>query len=344
MKKKFLFSGLALIVALSGLTMVACDNSDSTTNPYEEYQTTITTFKESTSLFKNGVTDGIESDFYLNNFNYMVESDEVESEEQAFEKVEGSRYYFTLTAYGLNFIEDYYVYLSGRTGDDYSDLNEKIDQLNASYARINQSSMDMENDEGISDKHVQAYNSHFAMYEANAKDFINDIYSTALSLSDFMIEQVGFIDSLGTETQNDLQERFYIDSQILKVFDDIRRLIIVSAEGINYQNSGLEIFDDAVSLLTNYAHLSAQNIGDLSPETMADVMKLGTLVEGERIVTRQALANFSIYDFVEDNMQIEVYELENQDARAYYIQMQKYFSNNYNYLTLYYNNLSQNIF
>ena len=338
MKKKFLFSCLAFVIALSGLGLVACGDENSSINPFEKYMDSVTTYKSATTLFKHSVTDGIESDFYLNNFTYKEESGE---------KVEGSRYYITLIAYGMDYIEDYYVYLAGSEGKDYSALHENLDALNESFNEINQSSKDMVNDEGISDKHNQTYNAHFAMYEANAKNFINNLYETALSLSDFLIQQEGFIDELGTSstnTQEEIQIQFYMDSQILKVFDDIRRVVIVSSNGVNYQGQGVDVFDNAISLLSSFANLSTRYIRDLNNETIENTMNICNRLDGERNMVRKALDNFSITDYVEDDMEIDVYEVENENAWAYYNRMEMYFSSNINFLTEYYNYLQNNIY
>lgn len=340
MKKKFLISCLALAITFSGLGLVACGNENSSINPYNDYMETIATFKSSTTLFKESATiGGIETDFYLNNFNTM---------ETSGQKVEGNKNFITLVGYGMNFIEKYYVYLSGRTGDDYSLLHETLNQLVSSYEVINQDSKNMVNADGIA--HTQTYNNYFYEYEAHTKEFINDVYDTALTLSNFLINQAKFTNGLGTDQQTDVQIQFFMDNQILNVFDDIRQLLIVSACGVDYQSASydgqpIELYNDSVNLLSYYATLSTHYIQSMTAETMAETIEISNLLASERENTEKALSNFSIYVFEDTyELSIDLYSLENQDALAYYTQLQKYFSLDNCFLTQYYNFLSQNVY
>lgn len=335
MKKKILYSVLAIVIGLSGFGLVACGDDTSSVNPYERYSETITTFKEATTLFKEGATTGgIETDFYLNNFNTMQSSGT---------KVEGNKNYITLVGYGMNYIEKYHVYLSSRTGNSFSSLHSNLDNLITNFNIINQDSKNMVNAEGIA--HIETYNNYFYEYEAHAKDFINSVYNTALTLSDYLTNQVGFTSGLGTDEQTDIQIDYYVDSQMLNVFDDIRRLLIVSACGVDYEGSSIELYDDTVNLLTYYATLSTHYTQSLSAEVMTDFIDLSNLLAGERAITRKALDNFSLYTFENEyELSIELYTLDNQDALAYFEQLQKYFSAENNFLTQYYRYLSQNIY
>ena len=340
MKKKIFYSVLSFVIALSGFGLVACGDDTGSINPYEQYVDTIAEFKEATTLFKEGATSGgIETDFYLNNFNTMTNEGD---------KIEGNKNYITLVGYGMNYIEKYYVYLSDLENKDYSSLHSCLDDLVSSFDVINQDSKNMVNAEGIA--HIPTYNHYFYEYEAHTKNFINEVYNTALTLSDFLISQANFIEELGTDTQTDVQIEFYTDSQILNIFDDIRRLLIISAEGVDYQadsydGQAIELYDDTVILLTNYATLSTHYTQELTAEVVTEAMELGDLLANERATTRKALSRFSIYDF-EDlyELSIDLYAHENQDAVSQYSQLQKYFSAENNYLTQYYQFLSQNIY
>ena len=329
MKKRFITICLTFVIALSGLALVACGDDSSDVNPYESYQTTLASMRENTTLFKNGTTDyGMESDFYLNNF-YDKNAEG--------SKVEGNQNYIFLTAYGLNYINKYYTYLSDLSGYDFSGLNSALESLTGYLPVIDLASENIVSADQIAN--ISVYRSYFVEYETNAKEFINIVFDNALALSDFLINERGLTAGLGTEAQTQEQITFYIENEILYAINDVRVILMESAKGKVL--TGNDIYDGAVKLLSYYGGLVTNNsyITPITVETMAGAINLSNLLAGERATTRKASASFSIYDYEADNN-----ILLDGDNRAYYAQLQKYYSMDNNFLQQYYNYLATNIY
>ena len=307
MKKRFITICLTFVIALSGLALVACGDDSSDVNPYGSYQTTLASMRENTTLFKNGTTDyGMESDFYLNNF-YDKNAEG--------SKVEGNQNYIFLTAYGLNYINKYYTYLSDLSGYDFSGLNSALESLTG-YLPV----MDLASENIVSADQI----ANISVYR---------------SLSDFLINERGLTAGLGTETQTQEQITFYIENEILYAINDVRVILMESAKGKVLTDN--DIYDGAVKLLSYYGGLVTNNsyITPITVETMAGAINLSNLLAGERATTRKASANFSIYDYEADNN-----ILLDGDNRAYYAQLQKFYSMDNNFLQQYYNYLATNIY
>lgn len=330
MKSKFLVICLSLLVVFSGLTLVACGEDSSSTNPYSSYDATLQAMETNSSLFKEDATSygGVESKFCLNNFY---------TKNLAGVKTEGNRYIIFFVAYGLNYIDKYYTYLSGLTGYNFSSLNNSIDELNSILVSIDRASENMIIADNSSNTSV--YNSYYATYEAQAKTFINSIFNNAVSLADFLIEERELAKELGTYNQTFSQITFYVETQILYAIDDAMEIIINNAQG--QALAGNDVYDGTVRLITNFSNLAVSGsfITSLDADTMAETIKLSNYLANERETTVKAYQNVSLISYVEDEN-----ILSQGNSLAYYRQLQKYYVDNNSYLYQYYLYLANNIY
>lgn len=335
MKKKFLLSLMACLVVGSSLTLVACGDDSSKVNSYEGFQTAISTYLEDATLFKEGTTIGnIQTDFYFDNFSYKNSSGDL---------IDGDKNYIILNAYGMNYIQEYYILLDS-LGDgryDFEALNDSLANLNTSFEAVKVESKNVLN--ANTNANIDIYNGFFANYKDKAKDFINSAYTAAIELSNFLVNQADMFDGLGTDSQTSEQIEFYMDTQILYIFNDIRILLLECSEG--QELIGNELYEGAVAQLSYYASTSTGHIGEVTAEVMGDLMDLTELLAGERAYTATAAENFSLYNFVNVyTSSIEDYMQDDVNAQSYYEQLKKYFSNADSYLEQYNTYIETNIY
>lgn len=335
MKKKILLSMMACLLVGSSLSLVACGDESSKINSYESIQTSLNTYLEDATLFKEGTTIGnIQTDFYFDNFSYKNNEGDA---------IEGDANYILLNAYSMNYIQEYYLLLN-KLGDgkyDFSALNQSLESLDASFEAVKVESKNVYNAD--TNANLDIYNGFFAQYKDKAKDFIDCSYVTAMELSNFLIEQGGTFDGLATDTQTSEKIQFYADTQILYVFNDIRAVLLDSGKG--QELVGNELYDGAVAQLSYYASLSNRHINTLTAENVAELMDLTNYFNGERGYTNIAIEKFSLYDYVKVyTSSIEDYMKDDVNAQSYYTQLQKYFSNSNSYLNQYQTYLATNIY
>ena len=335
MKKKFLLSLMACLMLGTSLTLVACGDDGGKVNSYEGFQSAISTYLDDATLFKEGTTVGnIQTDFYFDNFSYKNSSGNL---------VEGDKNYLTLNAYSMNYIQEYHVLLGSLADGKYNfkALNNALANLNESFEAVKVESKNVFN--ANTNANIDIYNGFFANYKDKAKDFIDSGYATAIELSNFLVDQADMFDGLGTDSQTSEQIEFYMDTQILYIFNDIRIMLLDSSEG--QELIGNELYDGVVRQLSYYANTSTRHVADITAEVMGDLMDLTTHLAGEREYTITAAENFSLYSFVKVYASsIESYMQDDVNAQSYYEQLKKYYSNTKSYLNLYHTNIENYIY
>ncbi len=332
-KNKILLTILSITMFFTSLTLVACGGNNEG-NPYQDFQNSLTTYLADATLFKDGTTaiGSIETNFYFNNFNYKNSEG----------KIEGDKNYLVLNAYGMNYIQDYSAYLENLEGNyNYSNLQNSLNKLNESFEKIKIESKNIYNAD--TNANIDIYNGFYANYLDEAKNFINAVYDTAINISNFLIEDVNVLEGFGTDKQTIEQTQFCLDTQVLYVFDDIRKLLLESGEGKQF--IGENLYDGAVANLSYFANISTKNVNLLTAEMADELLEKAELLEGERVYLNKALESFSLYEYVEVyESSIESYQKDESNAFAYYTELQKYYSDSNNFLYQYQNFLSLNIY
>lgn len=350
-KRKILLPIFALVVACSGLTMVACSDKGNSADTYASYQEMITTFKENDNLFKSKKLNDYNSNFYFNNFNYKNSSGT---------KIDEDNNYQMLNAIGMNFIEEYYILIDGLGNYNYNSLDKSIKNLVKAYDNLQ---VECENLVYVdNDADYEIYNGYSTRYKWEAKAFVDQVYDSALTLADFLVEKVGYIDLVGQEItpptedateeeienyNNELelqkkQNAFYIDYQNLLIANDFKVLFIDSSSG---QKLNSEVTNAATNALVNFTQIISNETKML---TLADFQKFEVVIDAfnnERQTTLKALKEFDFYQFATDyDSNILSYEKEEKYCAAYYRQLQKYFSETNNFIENYRTYISTNIY
>ena len=330
-KRKVVLSMLAGLLIGSSFAMAACGDENKGINPYQNYQAAISTYLEDPTLFRSDKVNGIQTDFYFDNFYYKNDLGA---------KVEGDINYITLNAFAMNYIQNYYTELSGLEGDyNYSQLHTALNSLNESFEKVRVESKNVYNVDA--NESVTIYNGFFSRYEDSAREFIDQAYNTAITLSDFLIEQVDLTKDIGSDNQTTEQIKLYVDSQLLYIFNDFRALLMDSGRGRQF--NGEVLYDNSVTLLESFSNLSSDLLQSVTAEMMSELKELSSYLDNERIITGQSLENFSLYDYCNyDSM--DGYLKEESNAQIYYNQLQSYYSNSNSTLNQYYLFLVSNIY
>lgn len=331
--KKTIFSiCLAVILLLSSIVLFACGNKVNSADALASYSTVISEIKKDTALFKPGTINGMQTNFYLNDFAYKNESDQL---------VYGNNYYLAFLAVGLDFIEEYHTALDGlKNKGDYAALQDDVKDLTKKLNTLKTDHDNLINETNGLDYSI--YNGYFARYRTSALNFINESYSCALNLGKFLNKEAKLAKTVGTEEMTAEAFEFYCDYNILKVFDDFREYMMDSCKGIKID--GL-IFDKVfLSMVEWNKNIVKQEYKILDVESATALMNAFRSVDGERASIKTALSKFSIYKFVNTyGYSVESYKKANGNASAYFDRISYYFLDTVNTLDSLYNYLFKNV-
>lgn len=313
MKKFRIFAILALILVSSSLLMFACGDKGNAQDTYENFHTTITKFEDNKMLFSTETTKNrVTLEFYLNNF---------KKKNSYGSEVQDDMNYIYLTSTGLSFIKNNYGKLDGLEGDyDFSRLNQTLTNLNEGYNNLKQENENLNNVEASTN--VNVYNGYFARYKTFAKEFISEVYSSALALGDFLANDVKIIESLGTEEQTEEALQFYYEYQTLLLLNDCKILIMDSAAGEVVTNM---VYSNAVNRLTTILNYKDKKVKNLSVEQVNKYLDVSSAVDNQRRLYKDSINNFSIYELVNTYKgSLDEYVKVKENAEAYYKQLELY--------------------
>ena len=265
--------------------------------------------------------------------------------------VDDDQNYLILLANGLNFIEKYYPRLEKNKNTSLksgiNSMTDSFDQLLVEYQNI----ID------VSDKaNYEIYNGNFARYKWQTKDFINNVYQSALDLGNLIYKDLdidGTIETLNQEeTQTEGDEKtptkeeiadtfdleFYFDYQNILILEDYRAFLMDSAIGQQLDYSLYQTVDGSLTLFTG---VIGQNLKDLSAQELISYIDLCQKFASERTYTTEAITEFSCYEFVNDyDQNLDSYEKSVSGASIYKLQIEKYFGD---YISRFTNFVSSNV-
>lgn len=303
-KKIFVSCLLALMLALSSLTLFACGKNQTSADIYKTYNDTFVLFKEDYTVFGQQNLFDINSKYYVN---YLYSK-----------KKDGGKNQFTiqnsLSAFGLNFIEKYYPLLQNYKGKvKLKGVAEAIDSLITEY---NEMKGEIERLIALPDTaNIVVYNGHFARYRVEFNDFAKTVFLTANTLADFLVEG-GFTKSVGTDELNPEELNTYIDIQKLKIITDYKKFFFDSCRGLNLSESEFVNAKNQYAAFT-YHFKSANKV--LNAEEAKELQTIIIAVDGSRGDYQKAIEGFSFYDYVNSwGYSIDAYLKEEDNAQAYY--------------------------
>lgn len=329
MKNKAIITTLVcLIIALSSFVMFACGGDGQTS--YQYYMTFFNTIQTEGAMFESGNALGVQTNYQLKNFQSKTFDGETVT------PVDDDQNYLILLANGLNFIEKYYPRLEENKNTSLksgiNDMTDSFDQLLIEY----------QNFIDVSDQaNYEIYNGNFARYKWQTKDFINNVYQSALDLANLIYDQLdveGTIETLSQEeTQTEGDEKtptkeeiadtfdleFYFDYQNILILEDYRAFLMDSAIG---QQLDYQLYQTVDVSLTLFTGVIGQNLKDLSAQGLISYIDLCQRFASERAYTAEAIGEFSCYEFVNDyDQNIDSYETSVSGASIYKLQIEKYF-------------------
>lgn len=316
---------LVLILLLSSVILFACGDKSSSKEAYNAYTTLISDMKKDTSLFSSDKILGMESQFYLNDFAYKNNSNE---------KVFGYNNYVALASIGLEYIAENQGSLDGLEADaDYSGLVDDAKALRKSY-----NSLKVEHDKLINEASgldYRIYNGYFARYRTQAMKFINQTFDCALSLGDFLNSEAKLSKTVGSEEMTVDALNFYVDYNVLKMFDDIRIYYMDSCEGVAVED---ESYNDVTILLSNWVSLYTKGYKALTQEQIKPLQTIFDRVNADRNLGQQAVRKFSFYKYSTTyGYSLDAYKKSSENATVYYNMAVNYYFNTipavYNYMT-----------
>lgn len=330
-KNIFLSILLIAIISLSSLVLFACGDKGSSEKSYNLFQETITTFKTD-DMFYNSTLNNISSKYFLNDFYYKNSSGE---------KIYEQNNYLILGGYGLNFIEKYYENLNGlELNVDYTGLDSSVQKMTNDYKTLKIEYSRLKKTE--TSLNYEIYNGYFARYRLNSITFINSVYDCALSLSNFLTNNVKLDQSVGDEEMTTTAYQFYIDKNYLNIFSDFKEFFLNNCRGMNIDNTEfqktMEIFNQFSS------NIVSKDYKLLQDEDLKNLTNILSMATTDRKNAWTALNKFSLYEYVTTyGSSIEACCKSDINAEIYYNRLNNYFWNSESTLNNLYTFLTNNL-
>ncbi len=343
MKKRIIFLPiLALIISFGVLSMFACEKKGNSADTFASYQEMITTFTAGDNFFEVNNVEGYVSNYYLKNFDYKNSSGT---------KIDEDQNYQFLNTIGLNFIEKYYEKIDGLDKLNFSSLNKSIKSLTNSYEKIKVEWQNLVNIDSSADYEI--YNGYSTRYKWEVKEFINEVYDGALTLANFLVDKVGYLEGIGEETTDEKEEEnlaitpqeqleFYLDYQNLLLANDFKIFYLDSCCG---QKLDDQLSQNTTLNFKKFVQTINSTQKTLTNEDIKNLINVNDAFNLERQTTLKALDKLNFYEFVTSyESNIISYEKENKYCEAYYRQIEKYFSESNCLIDLYINYITTNIY
>ena len=305
--KKSLYSiCLVVLLIISSLLLFACGGNATAKNAYKSYSSLLTEMKQDSKLFSTKDVNGVETNFYFNDF---FSKDENNNPEVEYE------YYITLSSISLDFIDEYHVVLQNAKIDtDHAKLVEDVKQLKKKYNNLKKEYENLStNANGLDDT---VYNGYFSRYKWGVLKFINESYECSLSLGKFLQKKFNF---------DQAELNFTVDFNLLKVFNDYRQFLLSSCKGINLSSEDSK-FEYVLSQLQSWqTTFNVENFKTLDKEDEDALKTVFARVDGDRKLASKAMSKFSYLKFIEEyETSVKAYSKSNENASSYYSRLNDY--------------------
>jgi len=303
---------LAVVIVISCLTFMACGKDATSKDSFQLIENTLATYKEN-KMFGNGTVQSVQTNYLLSSFQVKNASGTLVNDDEK---------YPTFIAIGLNYIEDNYKRLDGiEVKYDYNSLNKKVNKLNSAYNGLCEEYNNLKSCD--SDAGFLIYNGYFARYKLAARSFINEVYSVAYSLGEFLTSVDG--DGIGETEVGSKAFNYYLEYNKFLITNDLKNFFMDSAQGKKFDET---LYKDAESMLSSYCTKLANNNGvSLTVDEATAVKELFEAVSTDRNNANKSLNKFSLNDFYTIyESEIDAYEKTLADARIYYHNLETYFN------------------
>ncbi len=269
------------------------------------------TISEDSSLFENGPTYSLQTKFYIKDIGYKT----------ADGKIQGYRHYRAILAAGLEYINDYYGKLEVVSGNVES-LTDTVKVMFDQYRKVK-----IEHDKLVtankkSKLSANEYNKYFDSYKLAIAELIDDVYDCALTLNDYLKNELNLGSNFGSSDMTEQDINFYLDYNFIKIYNDFKVLYIDSINGEDLEADVLnkEILS-SFNLLT-----SADRVSSLAIDKANNIALGLAVVEVNSGEFREAVKEFSIYKFITQyNQDIDAYQKDDENAATNYKKITDYF-------------------
>ena len=326
MKKRILMIALGLMLCLSSFAMFACKDKGNSEETSAQYKTTITKMtSEEDSTFKTGTIYGVSTNFYLNDF---VEKDKMNIKHNSDDN------YIALTAVAMNYIKKYGDQIANIKGSfDYKTLENNLKSLDEKFVKMQKTHKDL-TFAGDNVSYV-IYNGYFTNYKLIVKDFISQLYTTAVNLGDLVINQTGISEKIAKGQTTAEENTSYYDYQILLVFSDYYKFFIESCEGNKLTTSLYTTVRDEMKAYC--INLVGKTVTAMTAEKTKQFSELSKALGNERKSLSVSVEEVKLYDLQNKyEGSIDAYAKDEINARSYYDEYERYFTVTNNYITVYY--------
>lgn len=332
MKKRFILFLLSAIFVLTGIIAVGCGKSVNADQAYKHMESFVVSITSDDSPFSHGSINGIETDFYINNFKSKNDADEYVDDDQN---------YLMLNAVSLNYIYKYYSELGSINKKyDCTALYNSLSILESKYHDLKILSSELNNLGENAQNFV--YNGYFSKYKVSFKDFVQQAFATSSALGDVLINKANITSTLGTDDQTAEDLTKYVDYHSMMIFKDFSDFFLGSCKG--------QIIDDSIyDLIKNRMGLYCTNVinkenKEITKETSIEFLTMSNAMREERRMYNIAINGFSYYDYTTKyENSIEAYEKAESDADSFFEEAQRYLSNVNSSIQAYYAYLTNNV-
>ncbi len=321
MKKNIAISLLlCFAIALSSVLLFGCEKKNDGSETYKLFDSTITAFKTDTdSPLKADTFEGISTNFYLKDMQTLDIS-------YSYQNVYS--YYIIILADGLNFIEKYYPTIqSAKIQMKYGDLNDAAKSLKKSYNKVKTEYLKVEEAKShVTDENINyvIFNGFYSRYRRAVINFIDQTYSCANKLGNFVYNEVKLGKNVGKDSMKEEDLKFYLDFNILHIFEDYKRFLVDSCKGIERGDDFMLVHNN----LSQFCSKVASKDLNADAATMGSVKTFFDALKVSRGDAKGALKNFSYYKFMTSyNGDLTAYQKSNDFAQVYYDCLSRYYFN-----------------
>lgn len=332
MKKRFILFLLSAIFVLTGIIAVGCGKSVNADQAYKHMESFVVSITSDDSPFSHGSINGIETDFYINNFKSKNDADEYVDDDQN---------YLMLNAVSLNYIYKYYSELgSVNKKYDCTALYNSLSILESKYHDLKILSSELNNLGENAQNFV--YNGYFSKYKVSLKDFVQQAFVTSSALGDVLINKANIAFTLGTDEQTAEDLTKYVDYYSMMIFKDFSDFFLGSCKGQVIDSTTYVITKNKMDLYCS--NVLNKNNKEMTKETTVEFMTMSKAMAEERRMYNIAINGFSYYDYTTKyENSIEAYEKAESDADSFYEKIQRYLININGPIQIYYAYLINNV-
>ena len=304
MKKIILSVFLICIIALGSFAFIGCGGGETGAVVYSLFYAQIEKMQESGTPFEGRTQNKVSSDYFLSRF----------TKKTGAASFADYGWQDEMIALGMNYIVKYYPNTKDyKQGQDISKIRLTLSQLDQDYQALKEEYAYVQKVSSSEDMTI--YNGVMANYGERAREFSISVYDCAQALSEYLGNCVYKENGYGTIQMDYQTLNIFTQSTLLSVYNDYNDLLMKSGKGVVGTPN------------TNWFALQSKTIDpNFAQGQKEGFVEYANALQGERVLTKRALDNFSYYDYqVVYNGDVNAYAKTNSLADQYQVQINRYF-------------------